>query len=213
MNRREYVSGMTGMTAVLLSGCNSLSPAGIAEASTSVDDSVLEVTTSDGVIDEVIMYVEVAFEYSGWHDDEITHIGFESEIDGETIKRRDFGLNHPDWMWDGERGDGESGSGTYRVFMSRTGDHDRIFLFEDAPNYEQSDLEIGEPGETETFELDFDIGMRLIADDDDVVWTSSDSATIEIIHTYRSDDTDGEASMTTTVDVWAEVDGEYVGPS
>lgn len=229
MDRRNLLGALTGATVVSLSGCLSRSTAGAAgaEMSLSVDDASLEVTSSDGVIDDVWIYVEVEFGYSRWEDHEITDIGFETRIDGETTRDAAYGVTHPDWIWD-EAGDGDSGSGTYRVFQDRFGNDDRIFLFEDAPNYEQADLTVDEPGETETFELDFDIEMRLVADGDDVVWTGSDEATITIAHTHEADDgdggdtddgdtdddtaaEDGEASMGIgTIDLGVAVDGEVV---
>lgn len=196
---------MTGATIVSLSGCVSQSTAGTAgaEMNLSIDDASLDVTSSDGVIDELWIYVEVEFEYSGWQDHEITGIGFDTRIDGETTHDTVYGLAHPDWIWD-EVGDEASGSGTYRVFRDRFGNNDRIFLFEDAPNYEQADLAVDEPGETRTFELDFFIEMRLVADEDDTVWTGSDEATITIAHTYEADGGDGDTGDDDT----AEEDGD-----
>ena len=223
MHRRDLIGVLTSATAVSLSGCASLSPAGTAsgEAALSVEDSSLEVTSSDGVLDEVRIYTEVDFRYSGWQDHEITGIGFDTKIDGETTLDRVYSINHPDWLW-ADPGDDTSGSGTYRVFQHRFGERDRIFLFEDAQNYDQSDLMVDEPGETRIFELDLDIEMRLVADEDDVIWTGSDEATLTISHTHEGDgdgntgdnDTaiqDGNASMGVgKITLAAEVDGEVV---
>lgn len=214
------MGALAGTIALPLAGCSGLSPIGTADASISLEDSTLEVTTPAGVIDEVRIYVEVAFEYTDWEDREITHIGFDTRLDGETIQDRDFHLNHPDWLWADDPGDEDSGAGTYRIFMNRSGWYDRIFLFEDAESYEPEDLSVETPGETVTLDLELDVEMRLVADEDDVVWIGSDSAAIEIRHTYQNgddDDTgetngeDGDASMGVgTVRLQAEVDGELV---
>ena len=226
MYRRNLIGALTGVTAASLSGCSSLSPAGTAgaEAGLSVDDAGLEVTSPNGVLDEVWIVAEVDFEYSGWYENYITKFGYNSKIDGETILDDDYDIYNPDWIWD-EEADEDSGSATYRVFQHRISERDRIFLFDDAPNYEQADLEVDEPGETKTFELELYIEMRLVADQDGVVWTGSDTATLTITHTHQADDDDGDgdsgddeivkedgdASMGIgDISLFAEVDGELV---
>jgi len=223
MYRRELIGVLTSATAVVLSGCANLSPVrdARAQADLSVDDASLEVTSPNGVLDEVRIYTEVNFGYSGWQDHAITGIGFDTKIDGVSTLDRVYSINHPDWIW-ADPGDDKSGSGTYRVFQHRLGPRDRIFLFEDAPNYEQADLAVEEPGATETFELDLSVEIRLVADEDDVGWSGSDEATVTITHTHEADGDgngagddagiqDGNASMGVgKIKLAAEVDGELV---
>lgn len=210
------LAGMAGGSVVFSDGAEG-------SADMQVDAPSLEVTTPNGTVEEIIVYLTADATYGGF-DEEVTELGFTTTLDDETVHSGDFDVNHPDWM--GETGP-ESGDFTYRAFMERFGEEDRIFLFDDT-GFEPADFEVPDAGASETFDLDFEVEFRILSEGE-VLMTREDAATASItIHNEADDDGGGdgtedddgdeegsepEASMSVTnIDITVELpNGETVG--
>lgn len=216
MNRRTFMVGAASVGTATIVGCNQLSPAEEASATMQAesDGSSIEVTTPDGTVESIRVFVNVILEYSGWTDQEIDHAGFTTELNGEAVHSGDFSFEHPD-LQTGPTDDmgPDEGSIRYFPFFDRIGSNHGVFLFDDT-SYSQEDFEVGTPGETETHEIPVDVEGRLLAGEDNVVWSDSVSTSLSITITHEEDDNGGggEASMgIDSVDIIVELpDGDTV---
>lgn len=184
---RRGILTLTGGTvtfAGLAGGSVLLSDGAGATAEMELTAPSLEVTTPNGTVEEIVVYLTADATYSGF-DEEITELGFTTTLNGESIHSGEYHVNHPDWI--GETGP-ESGDFTYRAFMDRFGDRDRVFLFEDT-SFEPADFAVPEPGASRTFELEFDVEFEIISGEK-VVTTRTDSATATL--TIHHEAADGE---------------------
>lgn len=157
---------------------------GSAVATAQIDTEDLEVTTPDGTVEEIVVYMEVECSYDNV-EGTVQWLGVTTTLDGETIHSAEYDVNHPDWL-EADTGP-DSGSVVYRPYMDRYGTNDRVFLFEDTA-YEPSDFEVTEDGAAETFDLDFGVEMAVITEAEETVATTETSATSQLTITNEADD-------------------------
>lgn len=176
---------MAGTSAAALGGVagGTLLLGGSTVASAQIDTENLEVTTPDGTVEEIVVYMEVECSYDNV-DGTVQWLGMTTTLNGETIHADEYDINHPDWL-EADTGP-DSGSVVYRPYMDRFGTNDRVFLFEDT-GYEPGDFAVSEDGATETFDLDFSVEMAVITDAEETVATAESSATSQLTITNEAD--------------------------
>lgn len=165
-----------------------------AVASAQIDTEDLQVTSPDGTVQEIVIYMEVECSYSNV-DGAVQWLGMTTTLNDETIHSAEYDINHPDWL-DSDTGP-DAGSVVYRPYMDRYGTQDRVFLFEDT-GYVPDDFTVTEDDSSETFDLDFGVQMDVITEQEETVATTETSATSQLTITNAPDDGSGgnaEASL------------------
>lgn len=192
---RRDVLAMAGTSTVALGGIGGATlafPAG-ATARAQIDTQDLAVTTPDGTVDEIVVYMQVECTYENV-DGTVQWMDVTTTLNGETIHSDRYDINHPDWL-EADVGE-DSGSVVYRPYMDRFGSNDRVFLFEDTA-YESADFAVDEDGTTETFDLDLGVDVGVVTQAEETVATTETSATTQLSITNEADgDSDGDENGT-----------------
>lgn len=159
-----------------------------AHASLQVETEHLEVTTPNGRVEEITVNFQTTCSYSNVGP-EVTHLGFTSSLNGETLFDEERSIDHD--FFEGQIEDPGPDSGTVRLQGHNFDDITWFTNLFEWTSFEPSDFEVPEDGASETFPLELDLEFRVISHGETVV-SSTASATAQLtIHNEVDDDGGG----------------------